>query len=150
MQPIWSNWGRTIMCCSALEWDWPVIFIFLRWLPCEYCTGAPLWTFNQNRSSSEDMWENTLWLSSQEKSIACRGLGKVSSPLKFMQRAVQCSSRGNGETSCWCFQQANSSLPGHLDIWFQKLPPVKPACVFIEGGRIGNDTQYISSDPWYV
>ena len=28
------------------------------------------------------------------------------------QGAGQCSSRDNGETSCWCFQQANASLPG--------------------------------------
>lgn len=50
------------------------------------------------------------------------------------QGADQCRSRDNGETSCWYFQQANSSLPGlkTSGIWFQKLSPVKPGSVFIE------------------
>lgn len=92
-----------LLSCINLEYDWSNIYGFLQWLSSTYCTESLLWSFSQNWWLSEDIWKSNLWLSSQEKSI-------VNSVHSYWCRqwAGQCSSWVNGETSCWCFHQANS------------------------------------------
>lgn len=92
---------------------WPYIFEFLLWVASVWCTEALFQAFNPGWSPSEDVWKNTSWLRAQKKCVLSAAASAKSThhSNRCRQGAGQCSSWDNGETSCWCFQQANSSSP---------------------------------------